>query len=491
VLFNSLSFIIFFPTVTLLYFLLPHKLRWAHLLAASCVFYMVFKPIYILILLFTILIDYFAGILIAKETGLRRKQYLVLSLIANIGVLAIFKYYNFLNLSIQDAFNMAGVAVTMPPLLKILLPVGLSFHTFQSLSYTIEVYRGHQEPERNLGIFALYVMFYPQLVAGPIERPQNLLWQFRERHYFESKRVFSGLQLMLWGLFKKVVIADRLAPIVNAVYNDPHQYTGVPLIVATVFFAFQIYCDFSGYSDVAIGSSEVMGFTLMRNFERPYFSKSIAEFWKRWHISLSTWFRDYVYIQLGGNRVSKLKWYRNLFLTFTLSGLWHGANWTYVIWGALNGFYLIAEIVLGGLLPKSDGPASFLPKLLRTLRTFALTCLAWIFFRANSLGDAIYIISHLVPDFTNLKQVFANKASFVSFVYRDLCCGRGPREFLYCLVGLLFLFITHWYQRGTSGRLCLENRSKTFRVSFYYLVATAVIFYGAHNDSVQFIYFQF
>ncbi|MDT7604999.1 MAG: alginate O-acetyltransferase complex protein AlgI, partial [Acidobacteriota bacterium] len=344
-LFNSLHFLIFFPVVTTLFFVLPHRLRWAMLLAASCYFYMVFKPLYILILAFTIIVDYTAGILIEDAKGRRRKAYLVASICANVGVLAFFKYYNFLNGSLREALGALHLAAPVPPLLHILLPIGLSFHTFQSLSYTIEVYRGRHPAERHAGIFALYVMFYPQLVAGPIERPQNLLHQFHERHYFDYPRVVAGLQLMLWGMFKKVVIADRLSPFVNLVYDDPHSYRGVSFIVATIFFAFQIYCDFSGYSDIALGAAQVMGFTLMKNFDRPYFSKSISEFWKRWHISLSTWFRDYVYLSLGGNRVSRPRWYFNLFFTFLVSGLWHGANWTYVIWGALNGVYLIAEIV--------------------------------------------------------------------------------------------------------------------------------------------------
>lgn len=307
-LFNSIEFLKFFVLVTTAYFALPHKYRYLLLLFSSCYFYMAFVPIYILILGFTIVIDYYAGILIERAEGPRRKKYLIISLVSNILVLAIFKYYNFfienINLLLKEFGNSGDLSY-----LSILLPIGLSFHTFQAMSYTIEVYRGNQPAVRNFGIYSLYVMFYPQLVAGPIERPQNLLHQFTEEHKFDYQRVTSGLKLMAWGLFKKVVIADRLALFVDQVYDHPANYHGLSLIVATVFFSIQIYCDFSGYSDMALGAAEVMGFKLMQNFKQPYFSASISEFWKRWHISLSTWFKDYVYIPLGGNRTVKWKWY--------------------------------------------------------------------------------------------------------------------------------------------------------------------------------------
>jgi D-alanyl-lipoteichoic acid acyltransferase DltB (MBOAT superfamily) len=297
-LFNSIQFLIFFPAVTALYFGLPHRLRWAWLLAASCYFYMAFMPSYILILGFTIVIDYFAGLAIENAEGRRRKLFLAASLAANVGVLVVFKYFNFLNA------NLKGLAEALRwnyPVesLAILLPIGLSFHTFQAMSYTIEVYRGAQPAERHFGIYALYVMFYPQLVAGPIERPQNLLHQFREVHRFDYERVASGLRLMAWGFFKKIVVADRLAVPVNLVYGEPEKHTGLALLVATYFFAYQIYCDFSGYTDIARGAARVMGFELMKNFDRPYAARSVAEFWTRWHISLSTWFKDYLFFPLA------------------------------------------------------------------------------------------------------------------------------------------------------------------------------------------------
>ncbi|HLP50774.1 MAG TPA: MBOAT family O-acyltransferase, partial [Chitinophagales bacterium] len=310
------------------------------LLAASCFFYMFFKPVYILILFFTIIIDYYAGILIAEASGPRRKFYLSWSLVANIAVLAIFKYFNFINGNIEVLLQSFGVENPIP-YLQILLPIGLSFHTFQAMSYTIEVYRGNQKAERNFITYALYVMYYPQLVAGPIERPQNVLHQFYEKHDFNHDRVVSGLKQMMWGFVKKMVVADRLAIFVNVVFSEPSQYHGITVIWAIIFFTFQIYCDFSGYSDIALGASRIMGIELMVNFNVPYISTSIKEFWSRWHISLSTWFRDYFYISIGGNRVSKPRWYFNVFAVFLVSGLWHGANWTFVIWGALHGTYQV------------------------------------------------------------------------------------------------------------------------------------------------------
>jgi D-alanyl-lipoteichoic acid acyltransferase DltB (MBOAT superfamily) len=360
--FNSLEFLAFFPIVTLLYFVVPRRMQWALLLIASCIFYMAFRPVYVLILVFTILVDYVAGLLIAPAVGWRRRAWLGASIAANVGVLAVFKYWNF------AAGNLNGLAGRpLVPLLDILLPIGLSFHTFQAMSYTIEVYRGRQPPERHLGIYALYVMFYPQLVAGPIERPQNLLPQFRDGHEFDAARVTRGLSLMMWGFFKKIVVADRLAIAVNHVYARPGDFDGAALLLATYAFAFQIYCDFSGYSDIALGSAEVMGFELMKNFDRPYASASVAEFWRRWHISLSTWFRDYLYIPLGGSKVGPARTGANLLIVFLVSGLWHGANWTYVAWGALHGLYIIVGRA-------TEGARRWLavPRFVSTLITFHL-----------------------------------------------------------------------------------------------------------------------
>ena len=408
------------------------------LLAASCYFYMAFVPIYILILGFTIVIDYYAGIFIENASGSKRKLFLTISLIANIGVLAIFKYYNFLNDNFS--FLMQGFGLENPiPYLSILLPVGLSFHTFQAMSYTIEVYRGHEKAERHFGIYALYVMFYPQLVAGPIERPQNLLYQFRQKFDFDYARVTSGLRLMLWGLFKKVVIADRLAVAVDLVYNNPQDHSNSSLILATFYFAFQIFCDFSGYSDMAIGAARVMGFNLMNNFNGPYLAKSVQEFWSRWHISLSTWFKDYLYIPLGGNRVGIPRWYLNTFIVFLVSGLWHGASWNFVIWGALHGFY----IVFANLTAKpraAINKALLIDKLpiLKTFTTFVLVAFAWIFFRANTLNDAYTLISNL--------ESFG-KMPFLG----------GINQFGHCILAIVLLFSIEYFMEFKPNFKLMNN----------------------------------
>jgi len=354
-LFNSFSFLIFFPIVTAVFFILPHRFRWVWLLATSCFFYMFFIPAYILILFITILIDYTAGILIERTQGRKRKIYLAVSIISTCLVLFIFKYYNFFIDNFNSIADLLHWNYSLN-VLMIILPIGLSFHTFQSLSYVIEVYRGRVKAEKHFGIYSLFVMFYPQLVAGPIERPQNMLPQFYEKKKFDYERAVSGLRQMLLGLFKKIFIADRLAVLVGGVYASPADFHGFPLIFATILFAFQIYCDFSGYSDIALGSARVMGFKLMDNFDRPYFARSIGDFWRRWHISLSSWFRDYVYIPLGGSRVPKIYWTLNVLIVFLISGLWHGANWTYVVWGGLHGVFIIGESAM----------ASFKNKIIKT-----------------------------------------------------------------------------------------------------------------------------
>jgi alginate O-acetyltransferase complex protein AlgI len=475
-LFNSIPFAIFFITVTVLYYCIKTKYRWFLLLFSSCYFYMSFVPIYILILGFTIIVDYIAGICIATHIGKKRKLYLVISLIANIGVLAAFKYFNFLNNNLTHLLH--GLHFQNPiPYLSILLPIGLSFHTFQSMSYTIEVYRGRQLAERNFGIYSLYVMFYPQLVAGPIERPQNLLHQFYQNYEFDYNRITSGLKLMLWGLFKKMVIADRLAIYVNAVYNNQAHHNGSTLLMATIFFSFQIYCDFSGYSDIAIGAARVMGFKLMTNFNRPYFSRNIAEFWKRWHISLSSWFRDYLYISLGGNRVPFPRWYFNLFVVFLISGLWHGANWVFVIWGALNGCYLIFGILTKSIRNKLDMRIGLnkVPKiwrLIQILTTFILTSFAWIFFRSNTLTDALHIIKKI---FTSPGPVFYENPSMLILICFGICF-------------LLTVELKKEFYRGSFS--FSNNKSWLIRNLTYAILIIFILLVGV-LDGGQFIYFQF
>ncbi|QCR22388.1 MBOAT family protein [Pontibacter sp. SGAir0037] len=488
-LFNSFEFLLFFPVVTLLYFLLPHRYRWMLLLAASCVFYMFFKAVYILILFFTIVVDYAAGICIEdSKTPERKKVFLLASLVANIGVLAVFKYFNFLNDNITSLSQWLGYENHIP-YLHILLPIGLSFHTFQAMSYTFEVYRGHQQAERHFGIYALYVMFYPQLVAGPIERPQNILHQFYEKHYVDYHRIVSGLQLMAWGLFKKVVVADNLALMVDNVYNKPTAYTGISLVLATCFFAFQVFCDFSGYSDMAIGSAQVMGFTLMKNFNRPYLATSIPEFWSRWHISLSTWFRDYLYIPLGGNRVPKWRWYFNLLVVFLVSGLWHGASWTFIVWGALHGFYQVSGFMTKKLREKvadQIGLTAF-PRLHHTLQllsVFVLVSFAWIFFRATSLQDAVYIAYHAVAGLGNIKELA--EGDWQHLVFLD----TSPKIFAVGLGSVILMSVIHRQQNHLSIRQLIATRPVWQRWGLYYLFLLVVLIFGQFGAG-EFIYFQF
>jgi alginate O-acetyltransferase complex protein AlgI len=486
-LFNSIQFLIFFPVVTVLYFLIPAKFRWLHLLVASCVFYMGFIPVYILILFFTIIIDYIAGIMIENAHDRRRKKtFLILSIVANVGVLAVFKYYNFFIDNVNQLLHSWNIESYDLPFLNIILPIGLSFHTFQAMSYTIEVYRGNQAAEKHFGVYALYVMYYPQLVAGPIERPQNILHQLKEEKKFDYDRITAGLKLMAWGFFKKVVVADNLAGIVNNYFAAPEQYNGAAAVIAVIFFSFQIYCDFSGYSDIAIGSSQVMGIRLMQNFRQPYLSKSISEFWKRWHISLSTWFRDYLYIPLGGNRVSVGRVYFNLFFVFLVSGLWHGANWTFVIWGALHGLFLVTGILLTKRKRIFDKSVGIHPYLLNLksfawiLGTFVLVAFAWIFFRAESVGDAFNVIRSVLS--IQLSPA-AIKQGFVQLnidMYHSI---------LYFLL-IVFLLITEVLQEKESIVTYISEKRPVIRWSAYFLVVGVIIFIGIWGDQ-QFIYFQF
>jgi alginate O-acetyltransferase complex protein AlgI len=473
-LFNSIQFAVFFPVVTALFFVLPHKLRWILLLGASCYFYMAFIPKYILILLFTIIVDYVAGLLISQTTGKTRRLWLILSIITNVGVLAFFKYFNFLNDNIRAIADSLSLHDPIPAL-SIILPIGLSFHTFQSMSYTIEVYRGAQEAERHLGRFALYVLFYPQLVAGPIERPQNLLHQFRMQQKFDYGRARAGLLLMGWGLFKKVAVADRLAPLVNLVYTSDDAYSGAATLLATYAFAVQIYCDFSGYSDIAIGAARVMGFDLMKNFAQPYFSASVSEFWKRWHISLSTWFRDYVYLPLGGGRVSRMRHCLNLMAVFSISGLWHGANWTYVIWGALNGLYLVSSALTArwrqaalrisglGRLPQAH-------RAVAVFCTFHLILLSWVFFRAESIQRAFSILSRI-----------ATRADGLGFPDNRAEIG---------VVMIVLLGAELFLSRGNVVER-VTNLPTVWRWAFYAAAVSALMLFGQFGAEQQFIYFQF
>ena len=487
-LFNSWQFVLFFPTVVFLYFSLPHRYRWALLLGASYFFYMSWEPAYLLLILTSTVVDYFASLGIAKTSSrYKRKGFLILSLCANLGLLFSFKYFNFFSESLRFLFQYLPFSYNIPAL-NFLLPVGISFYTFQTLSYTIEVYRGNQEPEKHFGYFALYVSYFPQLVAGPIERPMNLLPQLRSKHDFDYNRVTEGLGLIVWGLFKKVVIADRLALIVDNVYAQPDRFTGVGLSIATVFFAFQIYCDFSGYTDIAIGCAQVMGHRLMRNFNRPYFATSIAEFWKRWHISLTTWFRDYLYIPLGGNRVKISRFYFNIIVVFVISGLWHGANWTFILWGLYHGLYYIIGKSTNSYrqtVAKISGLSRY-PRfhhIVKIVITFVLVCFGWIIFRANNFSDVVTIISRLGTGWASVLNMSEFKMVLSSFNVAEDEFWLGL-----LLIGLLIsIQFLHGPKRVTEF---FAQWNWPIRRLAYVLLVLMIFNFGV-AQKIPFIYFQF
>jgi len=449
---------------------------------------MCWKIEYIVLIITSTLIDYFvAKKMAALSEKKKRKKWLIISLLCNLGILFGFKYFNFANENLQALFDNFNIFYNIPAF-DVLLPVGISFYTFQTLSYTIDVYNGKTPVQTHLGIFAVYVSFFPQLVAGPIERSNHLLPQFFVEHKFSYVRVKYGLQQMMWGFFKKVVIADRLAIVVDGVYNNLDNYSGIALVIATIFFAFQIYCDFSGYSDIAIGSARVMGFELMDNFKRPYFSKSISDFWKRWHISLSTWFRDYLYIPLGGNRVVKWRWYYNLFITFLISGFWHGANWTFLAWGGLHGFYLIMAIALISpkeyLLNLFKLKDTIIHKLYQVVFTFTLAVFAWIFFRANNISDAIYVIENMFSDIGDYSNF-----SLMRLKLRGLGVSQNDILISFALIGIMELY--HLYERSGDVWKKLEAKPIWLRWSIYYFILFGILFLAPYSRVNNFIYFQF
>lgn len=478
-LFNSFDFLLFLIIVVSIYYVLKHKYRWFLLLLASYFFYGYWEIKYLSIIVVSSLIDYFVGIKIYECKLKRRKRfYLYISLISNLGILFVFKYFNFF---IDNASELIRNTINMDfelPFMELLLPVGISFYTFQTLSYSIDIYNGNMKPERHLGIFALFVTFFPQLVAGPIERATNLLPQFHKQHLFNYDRISSGLSLMLLGLFKKVVIADRLAIVVNEIYNNPNEYNGFTLVVGTIFFAFQIYCDFSGYSDIAIGCAKILGFNLMKNFNYPYFAKSINEFWKRWHISLSTWFRDYVYIPLGGNRKMKWRWYYNLFITFLISGLWHGANWTFIVWGIIHGTILIIETVT----IKKETSNNKLKDGLLVLKTFIIVCLSWVFFRANNIQDAFSILTNIF----DLRSYSLNQLSlYVVPTTKDTVYAM---DIFLSYVMITILIVSEYI---FSKKLKFEELSYyKYKLPIYAFGIISILLLGAYEKN-EFIYFQF
>lgn len=476
-LFNSFHFLFFFPIVVILYFTLKHKYRWLLLLFASYYFYMSWKPAYSILLLSSTLIDFYCGLQMSKIPDKKgRKKYLWFSLISNFGVLIFFKYVNFLNDSINEVIHLMGSPIHLPSL-EILLPVGISFYSFQAVSYSIDVYRGHMKAETSLGQFALFISFFPQLVAGPIERPRHLLPQFKKEKTFSYDLVATGLRLMTWGFFKKVVIADNIAVIVNSIYAQHETVSGGWIFMGAFLFTIQIYCDFSGYTDIAIGAAKVMGFDFLKNFNRPFFSKTINEFWSRWHISLSTWFRDYLYIPLGGNRVVKWRWYYNLFITFLISGLWHGANWTYVIWGAMHGFIIVGERILNINISKNK-----LIKILQVGITFIILIFTFQMFRSETVANA----------FTGIHNIFRDLFNHSKFIDpNSIQLNVLKLDWIVIACSSFLLFVVEFIQRKHKITPLIYKLTAWQRWFIYCGFLILIILFGKFDGEQEFIYFQF
>ncbi|MCQ2302750.1 MAG: MBOAT family protein [Bacteroidales bacterium] len=470
--FNSIEFAIFLPVVVLLFYLLPQRARWFMLLTASCVFYMWFVPKYILILLVTIVIDYLAGILMERnsERPKRKKTFMIISIVSTLTVLFVFKYLGFVTENLTRLCALFGVETDLA--VNIILPIGLSFHTFQSMSYVIEVYRGNQKAEHHFGYYSLYVMFFPQLVTGPIERPGNLLRQLHEEKHFDYDNISKGMRLILFGLFIKMVVADNLGLTVERIYDEPSTYNSWSVMLGAVFYSFQIYCDFFGYSTIALGSAKLMGYDISDNFRSPYLSRSIAEFWHRWHISLSTWFRDYVYIPLGGSRVKFSRWAFNILVVFVLSGIWHGAAWTFLFWGFAHGLLHIVEKVLkknAKTLEPQTKVGRWSIDLLNVAKTFILVTLFWVMFRSS--------------DFAQMKEMFV--AMFSNFdVERQVVVDW--QNFLY--LGLFIL--SDIVLRNTRFDRWCDGKPLVLRWLIYAMLVFMIVV-CSRVENVPFIYFQF
>ena len=470
-LFNTIDFLIFLPIVIIIYFLIPHKFRWILLLAASYYFYMSWKVEYIFLIIISTLIDYFSGLMMGKLPDKKSKlPFLILSLCTNLGLLFSFKYFNFASENLNLLFQNFGFSQEIP-MMKFLLPVGISFYTFQTLSYSIDVFLGHQKPEKHLGYFALYVSFFPQLVAGPIERYSRLSPQLKAKHSFSYENLANGLRLILYGLFIKMVVADNLSPIVDQIYSNPEKFASIDILKGLFFYSFQIYSDFYGYSIIAIGSALIMGIRIMDNFKTPYLAKNISEFWQRWHISLSTWFRDYLYYPLGGNRVAKYRWILNIIIVFLVSGLWHGANWTFIIWGALFGvLYLLENLLNEKIGLKKTYPDFSFGHIFLALKTFILVTFIWVFFRSQSFNEAINIFELL---FKNISGSMATLTIPLS---------------VWVFLGIFIISDLFLYNKRFDS--WLSNSSSVLRWSIYGILLFAIIVF-AGVENYPFIYFQF
>ncbi len=477
-LFNSLDFLIFFPAVVLLYWLLPSRGKWRNtmLLIASYYFYMNWEPVYALLIFFSTFTTWGGALLVEKFTGRRRKAVLAATLITNLLILFSYKYLGFAGEQIQALIDMLGIGIKIPKF-SILLPVGISFYTFQAIGYIIDVWRRTLKAERNLFDYALFVSFFPQLVAGPIERAKNLLPQFHEIHHPDYTKIIQGLELMVFGYFMKLCIAENVAPYVDAVFNNLPQHNGNSILLATFFFTFQIFCDFGGYSLIAIGAARCMGFSLMQNFRQPYLAGSVKDFWRRWHISLSSWFTDYVYIPLGGNRVSTPRHFGNLFITFLVSGIWHGANYTFIMWGAYHGALQCAHNARKKWLPTNTRKSRIL-KVFGIIFTFILMSLGWIFFRANNISDAFLAFHKILFD----RGMLFN--------------GEGKPSII---MALLLIMVLIFFEIIHERRDIESNQPydcNSYRHSIRASICTTVfllivIMLTAQFSGGQFIYFQF
>ena len=494
--FNSIDFMIFFPIVLAVYFVIPRKARTYWLLVASYYFYMNWNPVYAVLIFGSTVVTYLSAIILSalsEQRGSEKKLIMIVCIVLNLGVLGLFKYGNFIIDSINAVTSAAGI-VLIKHRFDLLLPVGISFYTFQALGYIIDVYRGDVEVEKNFPKYALFVSFFPQLVAGPIERSKNLLSQMRNIeniNLWNARRITSGAILMVWGLFMKMVIADRCSILVDACFDNYRMLGSVELIFTICLFGIQIYCDFASYSMIAIGTARILGFNLMENFAAPYFAKSIKEYWKRWHISLSSWFRDYLYIPLGGNRKGEIKKYINVLIVFLVSGLWHGASWTFVLWGLLHGMYQVigevskplSERVITAFKVNTD---CFSWRLFQTVRTYLLCMFAFILFRADTISQALDYI----------KRIFTKQSAWVLFNDGLYTLGLDRMEMNILVVAVVVLFIVDYlrYKNGTMIDECLLSQNILFEwlVMISFIVGIFIFGeYGAAFDAKQFIYFQF
>jgi D-alanyl-lipoteichoic acid acyltransferase DltB (MBOAT superfamily) len=474
-LFNSLAFAVFLPIVFILYWVMPHKFRWILLLVASYYFYMSWNAKYVFLILFTTVISYNSAIFLEKQENKKMKKLILTgTAILCLGVLFVFKYFNFVSESITKIIGMFSINLN-PITLNLLLPVGISFYTFQTLSYVVDVYRGDVKAERHFGYYAVFISFFPQLVAGPIERTRNLLPQIKKEHKFDYGQATYGLKLMAWGYLKKLAIADVLSQYVDKAYSSLNTCTGFDLLVAVFFFTIQIYCDFSGYSDIAIGTAKLLGINLMKNFNSPYFSTSIKEFWNRWHISLSTWFKDYVYIPLGGNRCSKAKRDRNLLITFLTSGLWHGASWTYVIWGAVHG---LAQLIENHLNIKMK---SKVQKIISWVVVFVFCNIAWVFFRAESFSAALTVLYRIIIAFTDISLL------------TNTTLGLSKKRFvvILLLIGVLAIYDFMSLKYDVIEKISEKKIVLRWIVYLMLVVGTFFVYVTMGVSNASFVYFQF